>query len=180
MSSFLSKTLTAAVLAGAAALSAHKAAAAETGGDAWQSLSFLVGTWEAKTQGGTAKATGSGTYTFQFDLQGHVLTRRSSNDKCKGPADFDCEHKDLLFVYQGAGGHSYKAIYFDSEGHVIHYNVTTPAANTVTFLSDESSPGPQFRLLYTLNGAIMSGKFQMRMPGQADFNSYLEWAGMKK
>jgi hypothetical protein len=28
-----------------------------------------------------------------------------------------------------------------------------------------------------LKDGVMSGKFQMRMPGQADFKSYLEWTG---
>jgi hypothetical protein len=28
-------------------------------------------------------------------------------------------------------------------------------------------------------GAVMSGKFQMRMPGQAELKSYLEWSGLK-
>jgi hypothetical protein len=26
----------------------------------------------------------------------------------------------------------------------------------------------------------MSGKFQLRMPGQAEFKSYLEWSGARK
>jgi hypothetical protein len=39
-------------------------------------------------------------------------------------------------------------MYFDNEGHVIHYNVSTPDATTVVFLSDASGAGPQFRLMY--------------------------------
>ena len=34
--------------------------------DTWKPLQFLIGTWEAKTQGGTAGAASSGTYTFQL------------------------------------------------------------------------------------------------------------------
>jgi hypothetical protein len=154
--------------------------AAQSAADPWQSLRFLTGTWQAKTQGGSAKAAGSGTYTFRLELQNHVLARHSSSADCGGPADFNCKHSDLLYVYQDGGSQSYKAIYFDNEGHVIHYDVSTPAANTVTFLSDASHPGPQFRLIYALDGAIMSGKFQMRMPGQRDFASYLEWTGAKQ
>jgi uncharacterized protein YaiE (UPF0345 family) len=45
-----------------------------------------------------------------------------------------------------------KAIYFDNEGHVV----------------------------YELNAAVMSGKFQMKMPGQPDWKTYLEWSGGKK
>ncbi len=68
--------------------------------------------------------------------------------ECKGPAGFDCEHGDFLYVYQDAPGQPYKAIYFDNEGHVIHYDVSTPTPTTAIFLSDASKPGPQFRLIY--------------------------------
>jgi hypothetical protein len=180
VTSVFRKTLAAAVLLGTAVLSAHGANAAESAGDPWKSLRFLMGTWQAKTQGGSAMAASSGTYTFQLELQDHVLARYSASKKCKGPSDFNCKHGDLLYVYRDAGSQSYKAIYFDNEGHVIHYDVTTPAANSVIFLSDASSPGPQFRLVYVLEGAVMSGKFQVRGPGQADFNSYLEWMGAKQ
>lgn len=147
---------------------------------AWKSLQFLVGTWEAKTQGGSAGAVGSGTYIFQLELRGHVLARHSGTAGCKGPADFDCEHSDLLYVYQSSPGGPVKAIYFDNEGHVINYDVTTPAPNRAVFLSSASNPGPQFRLVYELKDRTMQGRFQMRMPGESEFKSYLEWSGRSK
>jgi hypothetical protein len=147
---------------------------------AWKSLQFLVGTWEAKTQGGSAGAAGSGTYTFQLELRGHVLARHSAGAACKGPADFDCEHGDLLYVYESPPGGSVKAIYFDNEGHVINYDVTATAPNSAVFLSPASNPGPQFRLVYELKDRTMYGQFQMRMPGQSEFKSYLEWSGRRK
>jgi hypothetical protein len=146
----------------------------------WKPLEFLIGTWEAKNQGGSAGATASGTYSFQLELRDHVLARHSGGSDCKGPADFDCEHSDLLYVFQDAPGQSHKAIYFDNEGHVFHYDVSTPTPTSVVFLSNASQPGPQFRLSYELKGSIMYGKFQMRMPGQTEFKSYLEWSGEKK
>ena len=78
-----------------------------------------------------------------------------------------------------APGEPLKAIYFDNEGHVIHYNVSAPDATTAQFLSESSQRGPQFRLIYELKGSTMSGKFEMRMPGNADWKSYLEWSGKK-
>ena len=149
-------------------------------GDPWQALRFLVGTWEAKTQGGSAGAAASGAYTFRLDLKDHVLARHSTSAGCKGPADFDCEHGDLLYLYQDAAGQPLKAIYFDNEGHVIHYEVTTPAPNMVVLISATSPNGPQYRLTYELKGPLMMGKFQMRMPGQSDFQAYLEWSGGRK
>jgi len=150
------------------------------GNDQGNALHFLEGTWEAKTQGGTSAANVTGTYIFRRELAGHILARHSSAAGCKAPADFDCEHGDLLYVYQDMPGQPLKAIYFDNEGHVIHYTVSTPAPSSAVFLSDPSLPGPQFRLVYELKGALMSGKFQIRMPGKAEWTSYLEWSGAKK
>ena len=164
----------------AASLYAQNAPITAPSADPWKLLQFLMGTWEAETQGGSAGAAALGTYTFQPELRNHVLARHSSNEGCKGPTGFNCDHEDLLYIYQAAPGQAYKAIYFDNEGHVVHYDVSTPTATTAIFLSDSSQPGPQFRLSYELKGSTMYGKFQMRMPGQAEFKSYLEWSGMRK
>lgn len=135
--------------------------------DPWEALSFLEGTWTANTQGGSARAKGSGRYTFQPELGRHVLARHSSDPAgCKGPTTYDCEHSDLLYVYPEAGSQSLKAIYFDNEGHVIHYDVSTPSSATAIFISEVSGSGHQFRLVYELKGAVMSGKFEIGMPGQ--------------
>ncbi len=146
--------------------------------DPFASLDFLQGTWDAKSSG-QGGATASGTYTFRLELGGHVLARHStSQDSCKGPSTFDCEHGDLLYLYPEGPG--LKAIYFDNEGHTLHYDVATPEAGTAVFLSDASVPGPQFRLVYVLKGRVMSGKFQMKIPGGTEWKSYLEWSGGKK
>jgi hypothetical protein len=147
--------------------------------DSWQSLLFLIGTWEAKSQGGSAGATSAGAYTFQLELQGHILARHSSTPGCQGPVSFNCEHGDLLYIYRESAGQPPKAIYFDNEGHVIHYEVTTPSSDTAVFLSPASQPGPQYRLVYQLKGQLMQGIFQIRMPGQKQFASYLEWSGKR-
>jgi hypothetical protein len=152
--------------------------AAQTPADSWKSLRFLMGTWEAKTLGGDVRSSGS--YSFEPELRGHVLVRRSATSDCKGPRDYDCEHGDILYIYPEGAGTSHRAIYFDNEGHVIQYTISTPAPGTAVFSSDDRQPGPQFRLVYELKGSVMSGKFQVKAPGQAEFRSYLEWAGEKK
>src|SRR5277367_347670 len=107
--------------------------------DPWEALGFLEGTWDAHTQGGSAKAQSSGTYTFSPELKHHVLVRRTGDGAaCKGPASFDCGHNDVLYVYQDAQNQPLKAIYFDNEGHVIHYDVSTPDASTAIFISGAS------------------------------------------
>jgi hypothetical protein len=83
-------------------------------------------------------------------------------------------------VYQDVEGQPLKAIYFDNEGRVIHYAVSTQDSTTAVFLSEAARSKPQFRLIYQLKDAVMAGKFQMRMPGEQDWKSYLEWSGSKK
>ncbi len=152
-----------------------QAGSATSAPDAFASLHFLDGTWEAKAGGGGASLLG--TYTFAPELQGHVYARHGKVANCSGPKSFDCEHTDLLYVYpEGAG---LKAIYFDNEGHTIHYDVTTPTASSAVFLSEAGTPGPRFRLTYELKDGVMTGKFQMQPPGQTDWRSYLEWSGGK-
>jgi hypothetical protein len=146
----------------------------------WKALDFLIGTWEAKNLGGSAGAAGSGLYSFRLELGNSVLARHSNNNACKGPVDFDCDHGDLLYVYKDASDQPYKAIYFDNEGHVIHYEVSIPKPGTAIFLSGESKSLSQYRLIYELKGSTMFGKFQMRPPGKAEFTSYLEWSGDKE
>ena len=171
--------IAAAFLLGLTLAQCNQALSAPT--DPWKALGFLEGTWDAHTQGGAAGAQTSGTYTFKPELKHHVLVRSSSaSAACRGPKSFDCEHGDVLYVYQEAEGHPLRAIYFDNEGHVIHYDVSTPDSTTAMFISAPSQTGPQFRLVYELKDAVMSGKFQMRMPGQAEWKSYLEWNGAKK
>jgi hypothetical protein len=148
--------------------------------DPWAGLRFLIGSWEAKTTGGMAQAQSSGAYAFGLELHDHVLARHSSGGACKGPEDFDCQHSDLLYIYPAGDGQTLQAIYFDNEGHVLRYDVSTPKPGSAVFLSDPAQPGPQFRLSYELAGGLMIGKFQLRMPGRTEFTSYLEWGGKRQ
>jgi hypothetical protein len=146
--------------------------------DPFASLHFLEGTWQAQAQGAQGAAA-SGRYTFKRELGGHVLTRHSTSDpNCTGPVSFDCQHSDLLYVFQDGGQQPLKAIYFDSEGHTIHYDVTISGPSSVVFES-ESGPGPRFRLTYELKSGMMNGKFQMQPPGTNEWHSYLEWTGAR-
>jgi hypothetical protein len=86
----------------------------------------------------------------------------------------------MLYVYLDGPAQQLKAIYFDNEGHVIHYDVSTPTPSSVVFLSEPAGPGPQFRLTYEVKDALLLGKFQSRMPGQSEWKSYLEWSGPKR
>jgi hypothetical protein len=148
--------------------------------DPFQSLSFLLGTWTARTNG-NSRAEATGSYAFVLELKNHIMARRAvAKESCKGPDDFDCQHSDLLYIYPDGPKGALQGIYFDNEGHVIKYSVSTPTPSTAVFLSDASTNAPQFRLVYERKADTMDGRFQMRMPGQGEWRSYLEWSGEKK
>jgi hypothetical protein len=147
--------------------------------DPWAGVRFLLGLWGAKTTGGVAQAQVSASYSFRLELRDHVLARHSRSGSCSAPDDFDCLHSDLLYIYPASTGAALEAIYFDNEGHVIHYAISTPKPGTVVFLSDPAQPGPQYRLSYTFLGGVMSGLFELKMPTQTEFTSYLEWSGKR-
>lgn len=127
-----------------------------------------------------AQAQASAGYAFRLELRDHVMARHTRSGACSAPDDFDCRHSDLLYIFPAATGQALQAIYFDNEGHVIHYDVSTPKPNSAVFLSDPTQPGPQFRLSYDLLDGVMRGKFEVKMPGQPDFSSYLEWSAQQQ
>ncbi len=167
-----------AILACAAALGAQTPKPASTSQpDPLAPLAFLEGGWAVDAKGDTG-ARAAGNYLFARELNGHILARHGAYVFCVGPQDFDCGHQDLLYVY--AEGSALKAIFLDNEGHVIHYDVSAPDATTAVFLSDASTPGPRYRLSYSLKNGIMTGNFQMLLPGKTEWRDYLTWSGPKQ
>ena len=164
----------------AARISSQTPAQTPAKADPWAGLRFLLGSWEAKTTGGLAQAQASAGYSFRLELSDHVLARHSRSGACAAPDNFNCQHSDLLYIYPAGNGAALQAIYFDNEGHVIRYDVSTPKPGSAVFLSDPAQPGPQYRLNYELLDGVMSGKFELKLPGQADFTSYLEWSGKRQ
>lgn len=147
--------------------------------DPFASLHFLEGTWAANTAGAQG-VQASGLYSFSRELGGHVMARHATSDPgCKAPASFDCKHGDLLYIYLDAPGQPLRAIYFDNEGHTLHYTVATPTPTTAVFVS-EPGYGPQLRLLYELKDGVLYGKFQVMPPEATEWKSYLEWSGGKR
>lgn len=127
-------------------------------------LQFLVGKWSG---GGTGQpGSGEGAFSFLPELNGSVLVRRSFNQLASGP-----RHDDLMIVY--VEDKTLRAIYFDSEGHTIRYNISVPAKNRAVFESDGSQRGPRYRLTYALDDGKLSGRFDI------DGKTYLTWTTVK-
>jgi hypothetical protein len=140
------------------------ACVAEDSGDTrWKSVQFLLGNW-ATTE---TPANTTGSFSFQTDLDGRVIIRRSFSQVQNGP-----RHEDLLVIYVEGPDAGLRAAYFDSEGHVIRYKVTSPAPDRAVF--DSEGEGPPYRLSYWMAGRELKGKFEVG--GKA----YLEWASVRK
>jgi hypothetical protein len=137
-------------------------------------LTFLLGTWTAS--GGGKPGEGTGSTTFSLSLQDRIILRTNHADypaTAKGPAS---RHDDLMVIHAGEAG-GIRAEYYDNEGHVIHYAVTSATPGTATFVSDPISGAPRFRLEYKLgeNGTL-KGEFAVAPPGKPEgFSPYLTW-----
>lgn len=142
--------------------------------DLWQPLQFLVGEWTAEGSGEPGR--GSGSFSFRFDLDRKILIRQNRSDY---PATKDhpaFSHGDLMVIYPDSKPGSFRAIYFDNEGHVIEYGVKVRSEGTVEFVSSAAPGLPRYRLTYTKsNGNDLGVKFEIAPPDKPDsFKTYLD------
>jgi hypothetical protein len=133
----------------------------------------LVGEWKGTGSGSPGK--GGGTVSFQPDLDGHILIRRSTSDYPAGGGRPATHHEDLLVIHPGASPAEARAVYFDNEGHVIEYAAAWSAdRKTLTFLSSAQARGPRFRLVYEfLSPDRLSAVFAVAPHGTLEFKTYV-------
>ncbi len=145
---------------GATALAAGPGASPSP--DPWADLRFLLGSW--KGDNGGDPGAGSGAYTFREELGGEVLVRHNAVTFPARPGKPGFTHDDLLVVYREEDAR--RAIYFDSEGHVIRYRVEA-SPGTVTFESEGAADAPRQRLSYRQTGKeTVEIVFAVGGPGQ--------------
>lgn len=139
----------------------------------WAPLAFLFGDWDGIGSGAPGES--AGRFSLREDLGGNVLVRRNEADTPRG------RHEDLMVVYHAAPGPD-RAIYFDNEGHVIHYTLEAASApGQATFVSDAVAGMPRFRLTYRLNDdGTVNIAFAIAPPGAAEFKTYLEGAARRR
>jgi len=140
----------------------------------WKKLEFLMGKWTGVAgEKDTPQGAGQGGFSFEPDLNRRIIVRRNHAGYNSG-----AQHDDLMVIYLDAPNDAPRAIYFDTEGHVIRYNLTFPSANQAVFESDGSQSGPRFRLSYSLDGSSLKGMFEVAPPG-ADYKPYMNWVAKK-
>ncbi len=142
----------------------------------WDDIQFLFGKWGGGGQG--QPGAGQGEFSFEPDLNGRIVVRHSFNQIASG-REAGTRHDDLLILYSEPPNDAKRAIYFDSEGHVIRYNVTVPHPKNVVFESDVSQPGPRYRLSYSLDGDVLNGQFEIAESAKAQYKTYLNWKAKK-
>jgi hypothetical protein len=143
----------------------------------WEKWDFLIGKWAGEGNG--QPGPGSGAFTFAFDLDKNILVRKNHTEFPASNVRPAFTHDDLLVVYPETGGEPSKAIYFDNEGHVIHYSVVYEG-ESIVFTSDKQGNLPVFRLSYIpLDNTTVNVKFEMSQDGEK-FMTYLEGKSRKE
>lgn len=172
-------TLCGAWLLGLALPLALAAQPPQSGKDPWSAWRFVLGDWVGEGSGQPGTATSA--FSFHPALGGKVLVRKTHNDILATKDHPASTHEDLLVVYPE--GSAKRAIYFDNEGHVIHYTASFSAdGNTLTFLSAVEPSAPRFRLTYAKgkNGGL-SINFEIAPPGKPGaFSTYIGGTAHRK
>jgi len=135
-------------------------------------FAFLVGEWTASGEG--RPGSGAGTAVFSLSLQDRVIVRTSYAEYPATGGKPASRHDDLMVIYASPAG--VRADYYDSEGHVIRYNVRSPTPGQAVFLSEPAAGEPTYRLTYKLaSNDALDGEFEIAAPGTEIFKSYLSW-----
>jgi hypothetical protein len=138
-------------------------------------LDFLLGEWTGVAgEKDTPLGAGKGSFSFAPELKQQIIVRRNSANYASG-----AQHDDLMVIYADAPDPTPRAIYFDTEGHVIRYTLAFPAPNRVVFESDAAQPGPKYRLTYWMEGAALDGRFEIAAPA-GEYKTYLSWTSKKR
>jgi hypothetical protein len=147
----------------------------------WAPFEYLLGDWVGEGGGQPGQATGE--FSFHPDLQNRILVRRSyaAYPPTKDRPAF--RHDDLMVVYRESDSAPPRALYFDSEGHIIRYLVTASSdQRTIEFVSEALPSSPRYRLTYVKTGSdTLTLKFEIAPPGKPDsFSTYIEAKAKRK
>src|SRR6266487_2606252 len=93
----------------------------QTQTSSWEKLNALTGDWVA--EGAGQPGAGTGSFSFEYDLNNKVMVRKSHSEYPSSDNKPAVVHDDLMVIYVINPTESFKAVYFDNEGHVINYSI---------------------------------------------------------
>ena len=146
----------------------------------WAGWEFLLGDWVLGGGGGKPGQATAAMASFTLDLQGQLIVRRNHSEYASVDGKPPVIHDDLMAVYKDGG--VTRAIYWDSEGHTIHYTArVSDDGKKIVFLSDPTA-GPRFRLTYeSLDPGKLKVGFEFAPPDKpAQFVMYVEGTMVRK
>jgi hypothetical protein len=135
----------------------------------WSPWNWIIGTWDG--QGSGKPGAGVGSFSLLYSLDHAVLLRKNSSKYPATKTSSATHHDDLMVIYEEAD--KFRADYWDSERHVIHYAITM-GEGTATFLSEKKPNTPTYRLVYKrLALGALSVEFSVAPPGSDQFKTYV-------
>jgi hypothetical protein len=167
-----SRTRFSAALLAALAIAGPGAAADD---DTWSAFRFLLGEWVGDGDGAPGK--GSGGFALAPELGGKILVRKNRAEYPAANGRPASVHEDLMVIEPPGKDATARATYWDNEGHVIHYAVTSSdGGRGLVFLSEVTPGQPRFRLTYRAGQKdAVSLKFEIAPPDKADaFRTYID------
>ncbi len=99
----------------------------------WKDFQFLLA--NGRLLGAVSPARGPESFYFDFELGGKIFVRRNHLEFAATRDNPAFAHDDQLITYKEETGEM-RAIYFDNEGHTIHYKVTLSPEGDLVYISD--------------------------------------------
>ncbi|HOU46284.1 MAG TPA: hypothetical protein PLL99_00685 [Chitinophagales bacterium] len=113
----------------------------------WGTWDKLVGTWKGEYSGQLGK--GGGVFTFAYDLNTGILIKKGRYEFPATAQNAALSIEDVLVIYPEGNKQCPKAIYFDNNGHTVHYT-TEQTDSSVTLISEKLKNKPYYKITYTL------------------------------
>jgi hypothetical protein len=144
----------------------------------WEKWDYLIGEWVGEGNGQPGQ--GEGKFSFQTDLDGKIMIRKSHTVFPATANSDEIKHNDLLIIYQVGTDGEKEAIYFDNEGHTIKYKVNL-TEKSIIFTGNITANAPRMRFSYTeINSKAVSITVELASPQTPDdFRPYLSGKAFK-